>query len=235
MHVPSLSNRYIAIAFVALLVLAAGPTAAVAQSAGGSVGATQAAGTVVVDDGETISSLDVMAGTVIVRGTVAGDLNGVAGDVVVAETGVVEGDVSVATGSLRIAGTVDGSVERRPLIVGPNPDPDGRETGIAGGIAVSTAGGDTGAVTLFDAAGTPLWERTPAVTPVSWTAASTRRCRTPSGCPIRSITMLNDMRWCVRAVRTVTTRVATECEGRSTAVTPLLRFRVITFRFVNSI
>ncbi|MBS3760860.1 bactofilin family protein [Halodesulfurarchaeum sp.] len=42
--------------------------------------------------------------------TVAGDLNGVAGDVVIAESGVITGDVSVATGSLRIAGTVDGSV-----------------------------------------------------------------------------------------------------------------------------
>lgn len=104
-----------------------------------------------------------------------GDPTGDGTNVVAAAT--TDGRVVVvdADGSRRFETTVDGSVERQPLIVGPNPDPDGRETGITGGIAVSTAGGDTGVVTLFDATGTPLWERTPAVTAVSWTAASTRR------------------------------------------------------------
>jgi hypothetical protein len=104
-----------------------------------------------------------------------GDPTGDGTNVVAAAT--ADGRVVVvdADGSRRFEATVDGSVERRPLIVGPNPDPDGRETGIAGGIAVSTAGSDTGMITLFGASGTPLWERTPTVTPVSWTAASTRR------------------------------------------------------------
>ena len=80
-----------------------------------------------------------------------------------------------ADGNRQFEATVDGSVERRPLIVGSNPDPDGRDEAIAGGVAVSTVGADSGAVTLFDPTGTQLWERTPAVTPVSWTAAPTRR------------------------------------------------------------
>jgi len=104
-----------------------------------------------------------------------GDPTGDGTNVVAAAT--TDGRIVVvdADGTRRFEATVDGSVERRPLVVGPNPDPDGRETGIAGGIVVSTAGGDTGMITLFDATGTPLWEQTPAVTPVSWTTASTRR------------------------------------------------------------
>ncbi|MFP4530673.1 MAG: cell shape determination protein CcmA [Halodesulfurarchaeum sp.] len=110
MNAPSPSNRCIVLALVALLVLAAGPTVAVAGSAGGGLGATSMTGSAVVAEGETVSGLDVMAGTVVIRGTVTGDLNGFAGDVVIAESGVVTGDVSVATGSLRIAGTVEGGV-----------------------------------------------------------------------------------------------------------------------------
>lgn len=110
MTVPSLSNRYIVLALVVLLVLASGPSVALAGPAGGGVGATSMTGSAVVAEGETVNGLDVMAGTVVIRGTVSGDLNGFAGDVVIAESGVVAGDVSVATGSLRIAGTVEGSV-----------------------------------------------------------------------------------------------------------------------------
>ncbi|MEF8774464.1 MAG: polymer-forming cytoskeletal protein [Halobacteriales archaeon] len=67
-------------------------------------------GSVVVGAGETVDGLDAVAGTIVVRGTVAGDLSATGGTVVVAESGVVEGDVSGAAGSIRIAGEVDGSV-----------------------------------------------------------------------------------------------------------------------------
>lgn len=110
MNVPSLPHRAVVLALVALLVLASGPSIALAGSAGGGLGASSMTGSAVVAEGETVTGLDVMAGTVVIRGTVAGDLNGFAGDIVIAESGVVEGDVSVATGSLRIEGTVDGSV-----------------------------------------------------------------------------------------------------------------------------
>jgi cytoskeletal protein CcmA (bactofilin family) len=95
---------------VALLVLAAGPGIAAAQPSGDAIGFTGMAGTVVIDQGETVDQVSGMAGTIIIRGTVDGDVSGMAGNVMIAETGTVHGDVSVATGSLTIAGTVDGSV-----------------------------------------------------------------------------------------------------------------------------
>ncbi|MEF8976833.1 MAG: polymer-forming cytoskeletal protein [Halapricum sp.] len=67
-------------------------------------------GSVVVEEGETVNGLSAFSGTVIVRGTVDGNLDGAAGSVVIEESGVVTGDVSIASGSLTIAGQVDGSV-----------------------------------------------------------------------------------------------------------------------------
>lgn len=65
-------------------------------------------GTVIVEEGETVSEVDAVAGTVIVRGTVTGDVSAVAGDVHIA--GTVEGDLEAAAGTVRISGTVDGDV-----------------------------------------------------------------------------------------------------------------------------
>jgi cytoskeletal protein CcmA (bactofilin family) len=110
MQLKTLHNRYVVLGLVALIVFAIGPAPAAAQSIGGGPGAQMMTGSAVVSEGETVSGLDVMAGTVVIRGTVDGDLNGVAGDVVIGESGIIKGDVSVATGSLRIAGTVEGSV-----------------------------------------------------------------------------------------------------------------------------
>lgn len=69
---------------------------------------TTAGGTVVVEEGETVSEVNAFAGTIIVRGHVTGDVSGAAGNVLVA--GTVDGNVDVATGSLRITGTVGGDV-----------------------------------------------------------------------------------------------------------------------------
>lgn len=71
---------------------------------------TRGGGTVVVGSGETVDGLTAFGGTVIVRGTVDGDLSGLAGSVVVEPSGVVTGDVSVSAGSVRIDGRVDGNV-----------------------------------------------------------------------------------------------------------------------------
>jgi cytoskeletal protein CcmA (bactofilin family) len=68
-------------------------------------------GTVVVAEGETVEGLEAVSGTVLVRGTVDGDLEGAGGTVVVAESGTVTGDVSVSAGTVQIDGTVDGDVE----------------------------------------------------------------------------------------------------------------------------
>ncbi|SDE96924.1 protein CcmA, bactofilin family [Halorubrum xinjiangense] len=68
-------------------------------------------GSVVVEEGETVDGLDGVAGTVVVYGTVDGDLSATAGSIRIAESGRVVGDVRAAAGSITVAGTVDGSVE----------------------------------------------------------------------------------------------------------------------------
>jgi cytoskeletal protein CcmA (bactofilin family) len=70
-----------------------------------------ASGTIVVDEGETVDGVEGVAGAIIVRGTVDGDLSGAAGSIHVTETGRVDGDVQAAAGTLTIDGTVDGNVE----------------------------------------------------------------------------------------------------------------------------
>ncbi|MCU4718679.1 bactofilin family protein [Halapricum hydrolyticum] len=72
---------------------------------------TRSGGTIVVEDGETVDGLSAFGGTIIVRGTVDGNLDGAAGSVVIEESGVVTGDVSTAAGSLTIAGEVNGDVD----------------------------------------------------------------------------------------------------------------------------
>ncbi|WP_418284286.1 bactofilin family protein [Halorubrum sp. DTA46] len=72
----------------------------------------QGAGEVlVVDEGETVDGVDGVAGTIIVRGTVDGDLSGAAGSIRVTESGRVGGNVQAAAGTILIDGTVDGNVE----------------------------------------------------------------------------------------------------------------------------
>jgi cytoskeletal protein CcmA (bactofilin family) len=83
---------------LALLSLCTGPAAA--QSGIG--------GTIVIEEGETVSEVSGVGGAVVVHGTVTGDVSGAAGNVLI--TGTVDGDVSVATGNLRISGDVGGDV-----------------------------------------------------------------------------------------------------------------------------
>ncbi|MFP8953368.1 bactofilin family protein [Natrialbaceae archaeon A-arb3/5] len=94
-----------AIVLLTLLVvcLAAAPMAVAAQSE------SQAGGTVIVAEGETVDELEAFAGTVIVEGTVTGDVSAAAGDVRV--EGDVGGDLEAASGSVTIAGSVDGNVD----------------------------------------------------------------------------------------------------------------------------
>jgi len=69
-------------------------------------------GTVVVEAGETVGEdLQAVGGTVIVRGTVDGDLQAFAGTVVLEESGTVTGNVQGAAGSITIAGTVGENLE----------------------------------------------------------------------------------------------------------------------------
>lgn len=115
------------LALVTTVLLAAAVGVASAQ--------TRSGGTVVVESGETVEGdLTASGGTVLVRGTVDGDLTAFAGNVDVAEGGTVTGSVDAFAGNVRVDGEVGGSVEAVAgnVFVGPN-------ARIGGGLAV-TAG-----------------------------------------------------------------------------------------------
>jgi len=97
-------RRAAVVVLVAVLLLSTVSGVAAAQSVRG------ASGTVVVDEGQTVSSVDALAGSVVVRGTVTGDVSGVAGRIHIAESGRVGGSISGAAGDVRIAGEVGGDV-----------------------------------------------------------------------------------------------------------------------------
>ncbi|WP_254839407.1 bactofilin family protein [Natronomonas marina] len=71
---------------------------------------TRAGGTVVVDEGETVNGLSATAGTIVIEGTVDGDLRAYGGEVRIAESGEVTGIVRAYAGEVRIDGTVGGNV-----------------------------------------------------------------------------------------------------------------------------
>jgi cytoskeletal protein CcmA (bactofilin family) len=73
---------------------------------------TRAGGTVVVGPDETITGgLEVTAGSVVIQGTIEGDLRAVAGSIVLEDTATVTGDAELVGGSVIVAGTVAGSAE----------------------------------------------------------------------------------------------------------------------------
>lgn len=90
----------LSILLAAVVLVAFVPGIAVAQTGIG--------GAIVVEEGQTVSSVEGVGGTITIHGTVTGDVSGAAGTVLV--TGTVEGDVNVAAGSLEIAGDVGGDV-----------------------------------------------------------------------------------------------------------------------------
>ena len=96
--------RLVALLVAFAVVLSLGTGVAAAQSYQG------AAGTIVVGPDETYDSIEGVAGTVIVRGTVTGDIAAAAGTVHVTETGHIGGDIEAAAGTVRIDGTVTGDV-----------------------------------------------------------------------------------------------------------------------------
>lgn len=108
----------------------------VAGSAGvASAQTTEAGGTVVVDEGETVGDLRVAGGSVIVRGTVEGDLRAYAGTVVIETTGEVTGDLQASAGSVVVRGTVERDLEGAAGSISVTP------SGVVGGD-VSVAAGD---------------------------------------------------------------------------------------------
>lgn len=93
-----------------LLVVLVGIAVVVSLVPGVAAAQSGVGGTTTVDSGETVSSISGVYGTIIVEGTVTGDVSGAAGNIVIREGGVVEGDLEAAAGNIRISGTVRGDV-----------------------------------------------------------------------------------------------------------------------------
>ncbi|QKY19252.1 polymer-forming cytoskeletal protein [Halolamina sp. CBA1230] len=98
-------RRVAAVAVVTVVLLSSLSGVAAAQSTG------QFGDTIVVGEDETVDGIDGVAGTIVVRGTVTGDVAGTAGTIRITETGTVEGDLQAAGGSVIVAGTVEGDVQ----------------------------------------------------------------------------------------------------------------------------
>ena len=94
--------RRVPLAVVLLVGLAVVPGVAAAEQ--------RAGGSVVVGPDEAVSGLTATGGSIVVYGTVAGDLDAYAGTVTIAPGGRVTGSVQAYAGSVRIEGTVDGRV-----------------------------------------------------------------------------------------------------------------------------
>lgn len=67
---------------------------------------SRAGGTIIVDEGETVNGLSATGGTVIIRGTVDGDLRVYGGDIRIAESGEVTGIVRAYGGTVKIDGII---------------------------------------------------------------------------------------------------------------------------------
>ena len=92
---------------LALLLVAAVSLAAVPAPVAAEV--TRTGGTIVVEEGETVSEdLTVFGGTLVVRGTVEGDVTSFTGNTFI--DGRVEGDLDAFSGNVRVNGTVAGNV-----------------------------------------------------------------------------------------------------------------------------
>ncbi|MDY6817606.1 MAG: polymer-forming cytoskeletal protein [Halobacteriales archaeon] len=133
-------------AVVVIVVVGMVPGIAMAQP-------SRTGGTVVVAADETVDGLQASAGTVIIRGTVDGDLRAFAGNVFI--EGNVTGDVEAFAGNVRVAGTIDGDLQ----VFGGNllVEPSGRiggtlEAGVGSLTIAGTVGdtvrADSGSITL---------------------------------------------------------------------------------------
>ncbi|MFB6119400.1 polymer-forming cytoskeletal protein [Halosegnis sp.] len=102
LHLPRPGAGGIALLLVAVVLLGTLPGIAAAEQRTG--------GSIVVEDGETVSEdLTAFGGTVVVRGTVDGDVTAFAGTVIIEPGGEVTGSVEATAGTVRIAGNVGGA------------------------------------------------------------------------------------------------------------------------------
>jgi len=146
-------RRVLVLALVFVLVLPAFTGVAAAQSD------QRFGGAVVIEEGETVNGFTAYAGTVVVRGTVDGDLTAFAGRVVVTEEGEVTGRLRAFAGSVEIAGPIgDNAVATAGAVTVTNSSTIGGSLGVVGGNLDlgGTVRGDatagTGAVTVRSSA-----------------------------------------------------------------------------------
>lgn len=146
---PGPRRRVAVLSLALLLTLAAFPGLAAAEA--------RAGGTVIVGVDETVDGLQVAAGTVIVHGTVEGDLRAAAGTVLV--DGTVTGDVEAVAGNVRIDGRVGGDVSAaggnvlvdRNAVVGGSVDASAGNV-IVGGVVAGDVRAAAGSVILAPSA-----------------------------------------------------------------------------------
>jgi cytoskeletal protein CcmA (bactofilin family) len=109
MSPPTVTKQFLAV--LAVIVVVFGGVAAFAGVASAQSGPEFADGAVTIDEGEThVGDLEVVASSVVVAGTVQGDVEAVAGTVIVTDTGRVTGGIDSAAGSVTVEGAVDGDV-----------------------------------------------------------------------------------------------------------------------------
>jgi cytoskeletal protein CcmA (bactofilin family) len=144
-------RRTLAVVLAIVLMLSLSPGLAAAD--------TRAGGTVVIAEGESVNGLSATGGTVIVRGTVDGDLRAYGGDVRVAESGEVTGKVRAYGSSVRIDGTVGENVlaYAGSVTLGETASVDQSFGAIAGDVTIAgEVGGDAnvfaGSITLASTA-----------------------------------------------------------------------------------
>jgi hypothetical protein len=102
LHLLKPGARGTALLLIAVVVLGVLPGIAAAEQRSG--------GSIVIEDGETVSEdLTAFGGTVVVRGTVDGDLTAFAGNVIIESDAEVTGSVEATAGNVRIAGNVGGT------------------------------------------------------------------------------------------------------------------------------
>lgn len=114
-------------------------TTVLATLSGVAAAETRAGGQVVIRADETVSDVEAYAGSVVVRGTVDGDLTAFAGNVIVEAGGRVTGDVEAIAGNVQIDGTVQGALQASGgnVLVGPTASIGGPVEIAAGSITVA--------------------------------------------------------------------------------------------------
>jgi cytoskeletal protein CcmA (bactofilin family) len=144
-------RRAVALVCIVLFVLATLPATAAAQSD------SRSGASIVIGQNETVDGFTAYAGTVVVRGTVRGDLVAYGGTVVIAPGGTVEGRVRAFSGSVRIDGTVTQSVVAYggSIVVGDSGTIRGSLGAFGGQVIIGgTVGGDAtvgaGSITLAE-------------------------------------------------------------------------------------